>query len=91
MQEMSNSRNLEFRSRMICLESAMTNLHQSPPLPPPTPRAPDTSQTFMGIQGIDGNMPLGVATVGGSEVVILANYLFGMINELQANVNILTG
>ncbi len=30
MQEMSNSRNSEVRSRMICLESAMTNLHQSP-------------------------------------------------------------
>jgi hypothetical protein len=68
----------------------MTNFHQSPPLPPTTPRAPDTLQTFAGIQVIDGNMPLGVATVGGREVVILANYLFGMIKELQAKVDILT-
>jgi hypothetical protein len=90
MQEMSNPRNLEVRSRMICLKSTMTNLHHSPPSPPPTPRALDTLQTFIGIQGIDGNTPLGLATVGGSKVVILANYLFRMIKELQAKVDILT-
>ncbi len=50
MQEMSNSRNSEVRSRMISLESAMTNLHQSPPSPPPAPRAPNTLQTFAGVQ-----------------------------------------
>jgi hypothetical protein len=45
---------------------------------------------FAGIQSIDGNMPLGVATVGGSKVVSLANYVFGMIKELQDKVHILT-
>jgi hypothetical protein len=75
---------------MIWVESAMTNLHHHPPSPPPTPRAPNTLQTFACIQGIDGNTPLGVATVGGSEVGISANYLLGMIKELQVKVNILT-
>jgi hypothetical protein len=68
----------------------MTNLHHLPPLPPPTPRAPSTLQKFAGIQGIDGNTPLGEATVGGSKVIISANYLFGMIKEIQAKVDILT-
>jgi hypothetical protein len=58
MQEMSNSKTLEVRSQMIWLEFAMTNLHYHPQLPPPTPRALNTLQTFVGIQGIDGNMPL---------------------------------
>jgi hypothetical protein len=90
MQEMLNSRHAEVRARVSQLEAAMTNFNPRPPSPPPVPRVPSTLQMFAGIQGIDGNTPLGVATVGGSKVVILANYLFGMIKELQAKVNVLT-
>ncbi len=90
MREMSNSQNSEVRARMSHLESAMANFHPGPPLPPTTLRPPSTTQMFMGIQGIDGNTPLGVANVGGSEVVISANYLFNMVRELQAKVDILT-
>jgi hypothetical protein len=89
MQEMLNSRHAEVRARVSRLEAAMTNFHPRPPSPPPVPRVPSTLQTFAGIQGIDSNTPLGVATVGGSKVVISANYLFGMIKELQAKVNVL--
>jgi hypothetical protein len=75
---------------MTCLKNIMVNFHHRPPLPPPAPRTPSTLQTFVGIQGIDNNTPLGVATVGGKEVVISANYLFSMVRELQAKVDILT-
>jgi hypothetical protein len=30
-------------------------------------------------------MPFGIATIGGSEVVISANYLFGMLKELEVS------
>ncbi len=89
MGEMSNSKNSEVRARMTCLENAMVNFHHRPPSPPPAPRTPSTLQTFAGIQGIDGNTPLGVATVGGNKVVISDNYLFSMVRELQAKVDIL--
>ncbi len=90
MREMSNSQNSEVRARMSHFESAMANFHPGPPSPPTTPRLPSTLQMFTGIQGIDGNTPLGVANVGGSEAVISANYLFNMVRELQAKVDILT-
>jgi hypothetical protein len=90
MQEMSNSRNSEVRARMTCLENTMASFHPGPPSPPTTPRCPSTLQMFAGIQGMDGNMPLGVATVGGNKVVISANHLFNMVRELQAKVDILT-
>jgi hypothetical protein len=51
---------------------------------------PSSTQTLSGFLGVDGNTPLGVATVGGSEIIISANYLFGMIRELQAKVDVLT-
>jgi hypothetical protein len=66
----------------------MTNFHPQPPSPLLAPKVPSTLQMFTGNQGIDGNTPLGVAMVGGSEIVILANYLFGMNKELQAKVDI---
>ncbi len=90
MQEMSNSRNSEVRARMTHLENAMASFHPGPPSPPTAPRCPRTSQAFAGIQGIDGNTPLGVATKGGNKVIISANYLFNMVRELQAQVDILT-
>ena len=39
---------------------------------------------------IDGITPLGVALVGGSEMVLTGNYLFGLIRDLQAKVEVLT-
>jgi hypothetical protein len=68
----------------------MASFHPGPPLPPTTPRPLSTLQMFASIQGIDGNTLLGVATVGGNKVVISANYLFNMVRELQAKVDILT-
>ncbi len=35
-------------------------------------------------------MPLGVATIGRSETVITVNYLFGLVRDLQAKVDVLT-
>ncbi len=35
-------------------------------------------------------MPLEVATIGGSETVITASFLFGFFRDLQAKVDILT-
>jgi hypothetical protein len=90
MREMSNSQNSEVRAKMSRLESAMANFLPGPPSLLTTPRPPNTLQTYAGIQGIDGNTPLGVATVGGSKVVISANYLFNMVRELQAKVDIVT-
>jgi hypothetical protein len=43
-----------------------------------------------GASGIDGDTPLGVASVGGCETVITGNYLFGLIRDLQAKVDVLT-
>ncbi len=42
------------------------------------------------MSGIDGDTPLGVASVGGCETVITGNYLFGLIRDLQAKVDVLT-
>ena len=53
-------------------------------------RLPNTSQMSAGITGIDGNAPFRVAMVGGSKLVISASYLFEMIRELQAKVDVLT-
>jgi hypothetical protein len=89
MRDMANSRNAEVKSRVAKLEAAMAQPHIRPSSPPTPPRLTNTYQAFEGAPGIDGNTPLGVATVGGSEVVISANYLFGMIRELQAKVDVL--
>jgi hypothetical protein len=42
-----------------------------------------------GASGIDGNTLLGVASVGGCETVIMGNYLFSLIRDLQAKVDVL--
>jgi hypothetical protein len=89
MRDMANSRNAEVRSRVAKLEAAMARPHVRPSSPPTPPRLTNMYQAFEGAPGIDGNTPLGVATVGGSKVVISANYLFGMIQELQAKVDVL--
>jgi hypothetical protein len=43
-----------------------------------------------GASGIDGDTPQGIVSVGGCETVITSNYLFGLIQELQAKVDVLT-
>ena len=40
--------------------------------------------------GINGDTALGIASVEGCETVITANYLFGLIQDLQAKVDVLT-
>jgi hypothetical protein len=89
MRDMANSRNAELKNRFVRLEAAMARPYARPGSPPTPPRPTNTHQAFEGAPGIDGNTPLGVAVVGGSEVVISANYLFGMIRELQAKVDVL--
>ena len=39
---------------------------------------------------LEGDTPLGVASVGGSETALTSNYLFGLIRDLQAKVDVLT-
>jgi hypothetical protein len=90
MREMANSRHANVRASVALLEAAMTNFTPQPLSPLLAPKVPSTSQMFPGVHGINGNTPLGVALVGGSEVVISANYLFGMIKELQSKVVVLT-
>jgi hypothetical protein len=89
MRDMANSRNAGLKSRFSRLEAAMARPNAQPSSPPTPPRPTNTYQAFKGAPGIDGNTPLGVATVGGSEVIISANYLFGMVRELQAKVDVL--
>jgi hypothetical protein len=89
MRDMANLWNAAVKSRVAKLEAAMARPHVRPSSLPTPPRLTNTYQAFKGAPGIDGNTPLGVATVGGNEVVISANYLFGMIRELQAKVDVL--
>ncbi len=44
----------------------------------------------MSLAEINGDTPLDIALVGGKETVLTANYLFGLVRELQAKVDILT-
>ena len=37
---------------------------------------------------LNGDTPLGVASVGGYETVLTSNYLFGLICDLQAKVDV---
>jgi hypothetical protein len=89
MRDMANSRNAGLKSRFLRLEAAMARPNARPSSPPTPPRPTNTNQAFEGAPGIDGNTPLGVAMVGGSEVIISANYLFGMVRKLQAKVDVL--
>jgi hypothetical protein len=87
--EKENSWHQEIKSQMKQLETVLGEIHH-PPLPPPTERTSSTSLLQGGASGIDGNTPLGVASVGGCETVIMGNYLFGLICDLQAKVDALT-
>ncbi len=84
-----NSRHQEIKSRMKQLETVLGEIHR-PPLPPPTQRTSAMSLLQGGASGIDSDIPLGVASVRGCETVIKGNYLFGLICDLQAKVDVLT-
>ncbi len=71
------------------LETALGQTYQ-PWLPPPTQRTSSTSLMQGVAPSIDGDTALGIASVGGCETVITANYPFGLIRDLQAKVDVLT-
>ncbi len=87
-QEVSNLRHTAIRACITWLEHTVSQTPQ-PLLPPQPQRAATTSQMFSASSGIAGNMPLEVATIGGSETVITASYLFGLVRDLQAKVDVL--
>jgi hypothetical protein len=89
IREKGKSQHQEIKSQMKQLETVLGEIHR-PPLPPPTQRTSSTSLLQGGASGIDGNTPLGVASVGVCETVITGNYLFGLIRYLQAKVDVLT-
>jgi hypothetical protein len=91
MREMANSRHADIRNRISSIEAILSNTPSCPPSPPTRPQVPYLAlHTNALAPGPDGNTPLGVATVGGNEVVITANYLFNKIRELQAKGEVLT-
>ncbi len=71
------------------LETALGQTYQ-PPLPPPIQRTLSTSLMQGVAPGINGDTALGIASVGGCETIITANYPFGLIRDLQAKVDVLT-
>jgi hypothetical protein len=75
MREMSNLGHVDVRSRIANLEAIVASVPVRPPSPPTPSRMPSSTQMLSGFAGVDGNTPLGVAMVGGSEVIISANYL----------------
>ncbi len=87
IRDKAKSRHVEVKNRMSQLEGALRETYR----PPSPPMALRTSLLCGdNILGIDGDTPLGVASVGGSKMVIMANYLFGLIWDLQAKVDVLT-
>ena len=90
IREKSNSRHQAMRSGLKLLEAAV-DAARCPPLPPLTQRSSSPANVMYGGTGIlNSNTPLGVASVGGCETVLMSNYLFGLIRELQAKVDVLT-
>ena len=89
MRDISNSCLADIKARLVQVEAATLIFgHPRPPLPP---RAhSNLHQAFAGVQWITSDTPLGVATIGGSKVIISANYLFGMLRDLQVKVDVLT-
>jgi hypothetical protein len=89
MREMSNSRHADVKARLAQVQAVTRVFGQPRPPSPPRPHS-NPHQAFAGVQEITGDTPLGVATIGGSEVVISANYLFGMLQDLQVKIDVLT-
>ena len=84
IREKTNSRHQAMRSRLKILEEAVEEARR-PPSPPLTQRS-----SLPGTGVLNADTPLGVASVGGCETVLTSNYLFGLIRELQAKVDVLT-
>jgi hypothetical protein len=89
IRDKANLRHQAMRSRLKMLEAVLEDARR-PPSPPPTQRTSSSSMMYGGTGVIDGDTPLGVASVGGSETVLTGNYLFGLIRDLQAKVELLT-
>jgi hypothetical protein len=87
--EVSNLRHTAIRDCKTWLEHTVTQTPR-PPSPPQPQRAATTLKMFLASSRITGNMPLGVATISGSETVIAVNYLFGLVSNLQAKIDVLT-
>ena len=71
------------------LEAVLEDAHH-PPSPPPMQRTSPVNMMYGGAGVLDGDTPLGVASVRGCETVLTSNYLFGLIRDLQAKVDMLT-
>ena len=89
IREKANSRHQAMRSRLKMLEAVLEDAHH-PPSPPPMQRTSPVNMMYGGAGVLDGDTPLGFASVGGCEMVLTSNYLFGLICELQAKVDVLT-
>jgi hypothetical protein len=90
IREKSNSRHQAMRNRLKILEEAVEEARR--PHSPPLPRRSSSpaNRVYGGTGVLDGDTPLGVASVGGCDTVLTSNYLFGLIRELQAKVDVLT-
>ena len=90
IREKTNSRHQAMRSRLKILEEAVEEARR-PPSPPLMQRSSSPANMMYGGTGVlNGDTPLGVASVGGCEMVLTSNYLFRLICELQAKVDVLT-
>ena len=90
IRERANVRHIEIKERVTRLEQGIAQI-QCPSTPPlPSHATATTSQVLAASSEIDGERPLGIAQIGGTETVITANYLFGLIRDLQAKLEILT-
>jgi len=90
IRERFNARHTKMKERVTRLEYGITQAPRPTPPSLPPQDATDTAQVLAASSGIDGDKLLSIAQVGGTETVITANYLFGMIRDLQAKVDILT-
>lgn len=90
IRERANVRHVEIKERVTRLEHGIAQI-QRPNTPPQTSSVGATAvQVLANSSAIDGDKPLGVAQIGGNDTVITANYLFGLIRDLQSKVEILT-
>jgi hypothetical protein len=89
IRERFNTRHAEVKDRVTRLEQDIAQV-QRPSTPPGVQVSATASPVLTTVMGIDGDRPLGIAQVGGTDTVITANYLFGMIRDLQSKVEVLT-
>jgi hypothetical protein len=90
IREKSNSRHQAMRNRLKILEEAVEEARRPPSPPLPRRSSSPANMVYGGTGVLDGDTPLGVASVGGCDTVLTSNYLFGLIRELQAKVDVLT-